>query len=193
MLRPAAISCALLALVLTAACAEPPSKEMNQAQGAIDAARAAGAADYATDEFTAAVEALTHAETAVTDGDYRLALNHALDSRERAQNAAKLAVEGRAQARGDAERVVAEVAALLTRAEARLMDPEVTRLPRRALAGPRETIESATRVLQEARSALATDDYAAASAAIDGIAPALQGALAAIDRAVATQGSGRRR
>lgn len=166
---------------------------MNQAQGAIDTARAAGAAEYATEEFNAAVEALQRSEAAVADGDYRLALNHALDSRERAQNAAKLAVEGRAQARGDAERVVAEVSALLTRAEARLADPEVGRVPRRALAAPRATIESASTTLQEARAALAADDYAGAITAIDGVAADLQAALAAIDRAVSAQPASRRR
>ena len=67
---------------------EPPDKEMQQAQGAIDAARAAGADQYAHEEFAAAQEALTHANEAVEQRDYRLALNHALDSRERAQNAA---------------------------------------------------------------------------------------------------------
>ncbi|MGE3190784.1 MAG: DUF4398 domain-containing protein, partial [Vicinamibacterales bacterium] len=187
MSRPAALACTLLALLLSAGCAEPPSKEMNQAQGAIDTARAAGAAEYATEEFNAAVEALQRSEAAVADGDYRLALNHALDSRERAQNAAKLAVEGRAQARGDAERVVDEVSALLTRAEARLADPEVGRVPRRALAAPRATIESASTTLQEARAALAADDYAGANTAIDGVAADLQAALAALDPAVTAQ------
>ena len=98
----------ILAVLLAVGCAEPPSKEMNQAQGAIDAARAAGADKFATDEFNAAVDALERPNEAVAEGDYRLALNHALDSRERAQNAAKLAVDGRANARGDAERAIAE-------------------------------------------------------------------------------------
>src|SRR5918999_108339 len=90
----------LLALLVVAACAEPPSKEMNQAQGAIDAARAAGADRYGADELKAAVDALALAEQAVRDSDYRLALGYAIDSRERAQNAARMAVDGRAEARG---------------------------------------------------------------------------------------------
>ena len=67
---------------------------MNQAQGAIDAARAAGAERFATAEFAAATDALKRSEDAVAAGDYRQALSHAIDSRERAQNAAKFAVEG---------------------------------------------------------------------------------------------------
>ena len=39
-----------------------------------------------------------------TQRDYRLALNHALDSRERAQNAAKQAADGKAAARAEADR-----------------------------------------------------------------------------------------
>ncbi len=69
-------------------------------------------------------------EEAVAAGDYRQALSHALDSRERAQNAAKMAVDGRADARGQAERAIAEVATLLSRAQAQLKDADVARLNR---------------------------------------------------------------
>ena len=102
-------------LVLLSACAEPPSKEMHQAQGAIDAAKAAGAGQYAADELKGAVDALAQSDVAVTARDYRLALSYALDSRERAQNAAKVAVDARAKARGDAERVLAEATAIVER------------------------------------------------------------------------------
>jgi hypothetical protein len=173
----------LLLLILIPACADPPGKEMNQAQGAIDAARAAGADKFAVDEFTAAVDALARSEEAVKAGDYRQALSHALDSRERAQNAAKMAVDARTNARGDAERATAEVATLLARADARLKDPAITRLPRGSLNGPRATIASATKAVQEARSALAKEDYTAVTAVLTGVAAQLQAALKAIDAA----------
>src|SRR5918995_1326190 len=99
---------ALVIVLLSAGCAEPPSKEMNQAQGAIDAARAAGADRFAADEFAAATDALKRSEEAAAAGDYRQALSHAIDSRERANTSAKQAVEGRANARGQAERAIAE-------------------------------------------------------------------------------------
>jgi hypothetical protein len=173
----------LLLFIVTAACAEPPGKEMNQAQGAIDAARAAGADKFAADELTAAIDALARADEAVKAGDYRQALSHALDSRERAQNAAKMAVDSRANARGNAERAVAEVATLLARADARLQDPVITRLPRGSLSGPRTTIGMAAKSLQEARSALAEEDYAAVNTILRGVAAQLQVALKAIDAA----------
>ena len=89
-LRARLLPALCLALFVTIGCGgEPPDKEMQQAQGALDAARAAGADRYATEEFTAATLALVNAKEAVDQRDYRLALNHALDSRERAQNAAR--------------------------------------------------------------------------------------------------------
>ena len=51
----------LCALVFCAGCSEPPQKEMSEAQGAIDAARAAGAERYAVEEFRAATTALKSA------------------------------------------------------------------------------------------------------------------------------------
>src|SRR5205807_5231258 len=96
------LSVAIAAAIGNAACGDPPDKEMQQAQGAIDAARAAGADQYAHADFVAAQEALKRAQDAVDQRDYRLALNHALDSRERAQNAVKAAADQKAAARTDA-------------------------------------------------------------------------------------------
>lgn len=183
---------ALVILILSAGCAEPPNKEINQAQGAIDAARAAGADRFAATEFAAATDALKRSEDAVAAGDYRLALNHAIDSRERAQSAAKMAVEGRADARGQAERAIAEVATLISRAQAQLKDPDIVRLNGRTLRAPRATVAAADKMLQEARSALAGENYAAVTKALNGTADDLQAALTEID-AVASPRSSRRK
>ena len=180
-------------VVLSTGCAEPPNKEINQAQGAIDAARAAGADRFASAEFIAATDALKRSEEAVTAGDYRLALNHAIDSRERAQSAAKLAVEGRANARGQAERAVQEVATLLSRAETELKDPDVARTNTRTLRAPRATVATAQERLQEARSALAREDYEAVNTALGNTAAELQAALSAIDAAASPGGARRKR
>ena len=94
-------ACILAAVLVTACGGDPPNKEMDQAQGAIDAARAAGADRYATTEYTAANDALTRAQDAVGQRDYRQALNEALDSREHAQNAAREAADTKAQLRGE--------------------------------------------------------------------------------------------
>ncbi len=173
----------LVIVMFASGCAEPPSKEMNQAQGAIDAARAAGADRFATDEFNAAVEALKRSDEAATARDYRQALNHAIDSRERAQNAAKMAVEGRANSRGEAERAIAEVATLLTRAELLLKDPALAKLPASTLRAPQATVDTAGKALQEARSALKTEDYSQVAQALGSISSRLQAALTTIDQA----------
>ena len=183
---------ALVIVILSAGCAEPPNKEINQAQGAIDTARAAGADRFAAAEYSAATDALKRAEEAVAARDYRLALNHAIDSRERAQNAAKMAVEGRADARGQAERAITEVATLISRAQALLKDPDIARLNGRTLREPRATVAAAEKMLQEARSALAKENYTTVTKALNGAAADLQAALTEID-AVASPGSSRRK
>jgi hypothetical protein len=184
---------ALITAILSASCAEPPHKEMNQAQGAIDAARAAGADKFAAAEFAAAQAALKRSDDAVAAGDYRQALSHALDSRERAQNAAKMAVDGRADARGQAERGIAEVATLLSRAQAQLKDPDIARLNGRALKAPRATVTAAGRMLQEARAALKAEDYPQVTKSLDGAAAELQAALTQIDTAASPRSSPRKR
>jgi len=183
----------ITATILSVSCAEPPNKEMNQAQGAIDAARAAGADKFAAAEFTAAQDALKKSEQAVADGDYRQALSHALDSRERAQNAAKLAVDGRADARGQAERAIAEVATLLSRAHAQLKDADVARLNPRTLQGPRSTIADTENMLQEARTALKAEDYSGVTKALNSAAAELQAALTEIDAAASPRTAPRKR
>ena len=94
----------LVVVLVAISCAEPPHKEMDQAQGAIDAARAAGAEQYAAAEFTAATKALAQSNEAVTARDYRLALNYALDRNEAdlpSGDAALVVLRGYAYARAD--------------------------------------------------------------------------------------------
>jgi uncharacterized protein YqgV (UPF0045/DUF77 family) len=184
---------ALIITILSASCAEPPSKEMNQAQGAIDAARAAGADTFAAAEFTAAVDALKRSEEAVAAGDYRQALNHALDSSDRARTAARMAVDGRADARGHAERAIAEVATLLTHAQSQLKTAERARVNARALRSSRAVVAKAEKTLQEARKALKEEDYTAATTAINGVAAQIQAALTEIDAAAAPRPAARKR
>jgi HAMP domain-containing protein len=174
---------ALIVTILSASCAAPPDKEMNLAQGAIDAARAAGADKFAADELTAATDALKRSADAVAGGDYRQALNHAIDSRERAQNAAKMAVDGRADARGNAERAIAEVATLLSHAQAELKSAELARLNAKLLRTPHATVVASEKRVQEARAALKAEDYARVTKSLNGAAGELQAALAEIDAA----------
>lgn len=183
----------LLLTLLVTACAEPPNKEINQAQGAIDAARAAGAERYATAPFTAATTSLQQANEAVAQRDYRLALDRALESREQAQNAAREAAETAARTRGEVERAMAEIAGLMAQASSRLAAAEQARVPRTALRAPQQTLANVNGSVQKAGAAMAANDYLGAQPALDGVKLQIQGAIAAIDKATVAQSQRRRR
>ena len=141
------------------ACSEPPDKEIDQAQGAIDAARAAGADQYAADEFTAATSALQQAHEAVDQRDYRQALSRAIDAYERAQDAAKLAADGKAKARSDAEMTVSTANAAALALDAKLKAADAAHVPARDLAESRRISKDAAVTLQKARANLKSGDY----------------------------------
>jgi hypothetical protein len=176
---------ALLVLLTTACGGDPPDKEMQQAQGAIDAALAAGADEYAADELNAAETALTAAGAAVAARDYRLALNHALDSRQRAQNAAKLAADGAAAARVEADRAITRAAMGVEGMRTRLKSSDIPRLPPRTVAAVRASVADAEKWVQEARTALDRSDYTAAQAAARAANAALSAATQNLEAAAA--------
>ncbi len=180
-LRACALPALVLALSLTVGCGgEPPDKEMQQAQGALDAAQAAGADKYAVSEFTAAQQALAHAHDAVGQRDYRLALDRALDSRERAQNAAREAADGKASARSAAERALDQAQAKLDAAVAKFEAAEAGKVPARLLAAPRTSLDTVKTSLQEVRALLAKGDYLEVPAR----ATAATASLAAVSEAI---------
>jgi hypothetical protein len=176
----AACFCSLL---ISVACATPPTREMDQAQGAIDAARAAGADRYATAQYQGAVQALASAHTAVEQRDYRLALNHALDSRERAQNAAKEAASQQGVLRSDAERRLGQVTALLDQARQKLKGAETARMSRRSLVAARSAIGDAEASLQKAGTDIQEGNYRESQERLAESARKLQSAIAEIDTA----------
>lgn len=175
--RPVLVITLLLALVCLPACGQPPEKEMHEAQGALDAAKAAGAPQYAADEYQAAADALKRAQSAVSDRDYRSALNYALDSRERAQNAVKEAADRKAAVRGDAERALVEGQTALEQARAALSEAEHDRTPARLLKPVRLAIAQAEGNLQEARTALDAHQELKALDLSSGIAGRLKAAV----------------
>ena len=179
-------------LSLSLACATPPTREMDQAQGAIDAARAAGADRFAADQYQAAVKALKSAQDAVGQRDYRLALNYALDSRDRAQRAAKESASQQAVLRSASERRLSEVTALLDRAERQLKAADAARIPRRATASPRTAITTAEASLQKAGTSIEEGNYAVSQEQLAESAAKLQSAMAEIDTAMKARGKSRR-
>lgn len=153
----------LSVVVMAAACAAPPTKELSLAEGGIEAARAAGAGEFARDDLTAAEATLARAHADVTAGDYRAALGHALDANTKAQTAAKAAAEGRVRARLAADETLDRFAALIDRVEAALAADEAKRVP------------AATRRRVDTQVKAALESLAATRAAVD------RGELAALD------------
>jgi len=174
-------SCLLAACIVTACGGDPPNKEMDQAQGAIDAARAAGADRYATTEFKAATDALKRAQDSVGQRDYRQALQEALDSREHAQNAAREAADSKAQLRGEVERDMAQIAALIAEANSRLAAASRSRIPRRTLDGSRKALAAVDDSVQKAGAAMKADDYLAAKTDLQGVREQITQATTALE------------
>jgi hypothetical protein len=156
---------------------------MDQAQGAIDAARAAGADRYAAEQYEGAVQALQNAHAAVAARDYRLALNHALDSRNRAQKAAKEAANQQVLLRSQAERRLAELTATVDRAKQLLADAVAARVSRRALAAARQAIDEAQASLQKAGTGIQDGEYQLSEERLSESARKLQAAIAEIETA----------
>jgi len=182
----------LSACFLSTACATPPTREMDQAQGSIDAARAAGADRFATEQYDAAVKALQNAENAVTQRDYRAALNYALDSRDRAQRAAKEAATQQVVLRSAAERRLAEVTASVDQAREQLKAAESARVPRRSLANARAAIADAEASLQKAGTSIQESNYSVSQDRLADSAKKLQTAIAEIESVTKGRGKSRR-
>lgn len=178
------------AVLALSACGSPPDREIQQAQGAIDAARAAGADQYAGEEIAAAQAVLQRADEAVAVGDYRLALNHALHSRERAQNAALFAAEGRAAARVNADHAVSRLTDALAAARQALEAGE-RRAPARAIASQRSAIAEGEKHLQEARSVFENGEYRAVALAAVAAADELETVTRELVGATRPSGRGR--
>lgn len=165
---------------------DPPEKEIKQAQDAIAAAEVSGASQYANEEFSAAREALKRANDAVQQRDYRLALNHALDSLERAQNAKVQAAEGRKSARENADRAISAATMAFSAANAKLKTAERAHATPKALTAFRAQVTLADQRLQEARAALGKEDFTGAASAAVTALQVLQVGVAAFDHASAS-------
>ena len=184
----------LAASIINVACGDdPPDREIEQAQSAIDAARTAGAGDYARDEITAAEQRLSAAREAVGQRDYRLALTNALESRERAQAAAKEAADRKLEADRGLERALKDTSAALAHARGRLTTAEAARVPARVGPSSHRAIGDAERAVQEARAALDAGDDVTARKAIDAANTALAAATRDLDTRPKPAGPRRRK
>ena len=91
-------------------------------------------------------------------------MSQAIDSRERAEAAAKEAADQKA-ARVDADHAVAGLIEALATTDAKLDAAEAAHIPIRALTLSRKAVSDAERRVQEARTAFEKADYSGAAAA----------------------------
>ena len=181
--RLSVLLCTIALLVPSAGCSEPPQKEIDRAQQAIDAARAAGAEQYAAETYAAATAALRQSHEAVDQRDYRLALSRAVDAGDRAQEAAKEAADNKTKARHGTEAAINATNAALMQLQARVKTAEEAHVPAREIAPARSAVEDATAALQKARTALAAEDLAGARAAIQGLDDEIRSEIRVVEAA----------
>ncbi len=188
------VAVAICTLLVLTGCSEAPQKEIDRAQGAIEAARAAGAELYAAEPFTAATTAMQQTHEAVKQRDYRLALSRAIDANERALEAARQAANGKARAQSDADAAITRATIVVRQLDERLKVAESTRLPARDLDPARKSRADADRALQEARAAVAVSDYAGVRARVEGLPEKIAGEIRTLNEAIdARTGRGSRR
>ncbi|HEX2455184.1 MAG TPA: hypothetical protein VHI99_15910 [Vicinamibacterales bacterium] len=183
----------ICALTLCAACSEPPQKEIDRAQGGIDAARAAGADQYASAEITAATTSLQQAHEAVDQRDYRLALSRAVDASEHAQEAAKQAADGKARARSEAESAVHSATTAIQQLQTKLKTATTLRLSESDLKPARQALSDAERAVQKARAALDKGGYLDAERAVKGTADAITKQIRDLDELSRSRAARRRK
>lgn len=191
--RRATLLLSLVAPLLLSACAAPPNREIADAQTAIKAADAANAAQYAPESYKSAADAYRLANEAVMKGDYRLALNKALESRERAQTAAREADEARIRIRDEVRRRMADLAVLLATASTRIEEAERARVSRQVIRESREAMTQLNEDVQEASAAANAEEYARAQPLVDAVEARLNEIIARLDAALKAQSPKRKR
>lgn len=178
--------------LLCAACAAPPNKEIADAQNALKAAQAGGAEQYTPTEYAEAVDAYRRANLAVTGGDYRLALNYALESREHAQNASRESADANVRARDEVQHLMNDVASLLAKTVALTEEVERTNASHRVVREARQSLAQVNGDVQKASAAMAVKNYVGARPLLLGVKARLEKTIASVERVLPAQSSKRR-
>jgi hypothetical protein len=169
-------------LLAVTGCSEPPRKEIDQAQAALDRAKGAGADRLAADEFTAAANALQKAHESVDQRDYRQALSYAIDARQRAQDASRQATEARKRAQKTIEALYGEIATRANQLQSLLREADAARVKPKELAAPRATLAEARTILQEASTAITLGNFEEGSKSLTGVRGKLDAAIKDLEK-----------
>jgi len=121
MYKRIAVVLAVLSLLIFIGCAKPPEQEIQKANTAIDAAKAAEAEEYVPESFQVAMDTLRAAEAAKTEADGKFALFRSYSKAKALYVTAEaLANTAGQEAAAEKERVKQEVSNLLVQAKASL-------------------------------------------------------------------------
>lgn len=121
MYKRIAVVFAVFALLVFIGCAKPPEQEIQKANSAMDAAKAAEAEEYVPESFQAAMDTLNAANAAKTEADGKFALFRSYSKAKALYVSAEALANKAAQdAAAEKERVKQEVSGLLTQAKAEL-------------------------------------------------------------------------
>jgi hypothetical protein len=104
---------AFLPALLLAGCDQPPTRELQAAEAALQKARDAEAATYVPERLAEAESALAAARSKLAAKDYRGALSSANEAHEKARGAASAAGPAKTLARSAAETAMAEAQSVL--------------------------------------------------------------------------------
>lgn len=119
MKKQASLILMVLAVFLVASCSKPPEAEIQSAEAALQAARAAEAEDYASASYQKAMDALNAAKAAKEEQDAKFALFRKYGPvKDMYVSAKTLADEAKSEAEVEKERVANEVRELVTQAQA---------------------------------------------------------------------------
>jgi hypothetical protein len=172
----------VLLLLVATGCSEPPQKEIDQAQTALDLARAAGADKYATGEYNDAASALQKARASVDQRDYRQALNYAIDSRQRSQDAIRQAGDVKSRAQRAAEAIVIDISTRASTLQGRVKAAEAARAPAKDLRNARDAMTAAQTRLQEARTLIGAGNYEDATKTLTEVRGKLDAAIEEVEK-----------
>jgi hypothetical protein len=155
----------LAALLLLAACDQPPAKEIAAAEAAVRKAREAGADVYVAERYAEAEAALQEARRHVGEKDYRGALSAATDAAEKARAATQAAGAARTLAQSDTETTLAEADAALEEVARLREEARTAKLPDEAFTEPALREEQLRAAIGAAHARLEAGDVLAAQKA----------------------------
>jgi len=153
--------CVALALLLCA-CDQPPTRELEAAEAALEEARRADAARFAPERFREAETALAEARQRLQSNDYRGALSSAMDTVDRSRGAVQAAKAARNLAKGTVEVSQVEVQAALDDWAALRDQARKAKVPDTVFADVDARGEEVRRELRQVSDALAAGDVLAA-------------------------------